>query len=285
MTVTSSALAKASSVSLQLDDMQLARGKTGEEDPRRKSHVMLLDMFIRFALSWLSGQADVIVDQSVRGPRYGSVHQYRVRVRRHSPLALTCSDMQRTVDFYTNMLGMKLVKTLEFTHDSGRGQHFFFDVGNGRDAIAFFWFDDAPPPRRGSRNRAAGSPGPTASAIGAMDHVALDVPRDKLEAYRDKLRAKGIAVTEVVNHSDRPGLAQYLPAEPNEDTFIRSICFSRSRRHHVGVRLLGSAAEADVVHEPKTAADLHYEKQVETVHRAQAAAEAAGLVPHAMPTH
>ena len=42
--------------------------------------------------------------------------------------------------------------------------------------------------------------------------------------------------------------------------------------------------EADVVHKPKTAADLNYEKQVETVHRAQAAAEAAGLVPHAMPT-
>ena len=42
--------------------------------------------------------------------------------------------------------------------------------------------------------------------------------------------------------------------------------------------------EADVVHEPKTAADLHYEKQVETVRRAQAAAEAAGLVPQAMQT-
>jgi catechol 2,3-dioxygenase-like lactoylglutathione lyase family enzyme len=36
-------------------------------------------------------------------------------------LALTCSDMQRTVDFYTNILGMKLVKTLEFTHESGSG--------------------------------------------------------------------------------------------------------------------------------------------------------------------
>ena len=64
-------------------------------------------------------------------------------------LALTCSDMQRTVDFYTNILGMKLVKTLEFTHESGSGQHFFFDVGNGRDAIAFFWFEDAPPPAPG----------------------------------------------------------------------------------------------------------------------------------------
>src|SRR5262250_5132 len=130
-------------------------------------------------------------------------------------LALTCSDMQRTVDFYTNILGMKLVKTLEFTHDSGRGQHFFFDVGNGRDAIAFFWFDDAPPPAPGIAQSGRWLPGaPRRSAIGAMDHVALDVPRDKMEAYRDKLRAKGIAVTEVVNHSDRPGIDQYLPAEP-----------------------------------------------------------------------
>jgi hypothetical protein len=47
--------------------MQLARGKKGEEDPMRKSHVMLLDMFIRFSLSWPSGQTDVILDQPVRG--------------------------------------------------------------------------------------------------------------------------------------------------------------------------------------------------------------------------
>ena len=59
-------------------------------------------------------------------------------------LALTCSDMRQTVGFYTNILGMKLGKTLEFTDDSESGQHFFFDVGNGRDAIAFFWFEDAP---------------------------------------------------------------------------------------------------------------------------------------------
>uniref|UniRef100_UPI001177E2CE VOC family protein n=1 Tax=Candidatus Entotheonella palauensis TaxID=93172 RepID=UPI001177E2CE len=141
-------------------------------------------------------------------------------------LALTCSDMQRTVDFYTHILGMKLVKTLEFTHESGSGQHFFFDVGNGRDAIAFFWFEDAPPPAPGIVQSGRWLEGaPRRSAIGAMDHVAFDVPPDKIEAYRDKLRAKGIDVTEIVNHSDRPGIDQYLPTEPNEDTFVRSIYF------------------------------------------------------------
>ena len=37
-------------------------------------------------------------------------------------LALVCRDMQETVDFYTGVLGMKLVKTLEYGNGS---QHFF----------------------------------------------------------------------------------------------------------------------------------------------------------------
>ena len=40
-------------------------------------------------------------------------------------LALVCRDMERTVDFYTNVLGMPLVKTIELP--AGMGQHFFFD--------------------------------------------------------------------------------------------------------------------------------------------------------------
>ena len=50
-------------------------------------------------------------------------------------LALVCRDMQETVEFYTGVLGMKLVKTLEYANGS---QHFFLDMGNGRDALAFF---------------------------------------------------------------------------------------------------------------------------------------------------
>src|SRR3954451_19559147 len=56
-------------------------------------------------------------------------------------LALVCSDMERTVDFYTNVLGMPLVKTIELPQNMG--QHFFFDIGGG-DCLAFFWFPNAP---------------------------------------------------------------------------------------------------------------------------------------------
>ncbi len=56
-------------------------------------------------------------------------------------VALVCSDMARTVDFYTNILGMPLIKSLDLP--GGMGQHFFFDAGNG-DCVAFFWFTGAP---------------------------------------------------------------------------------------------------------------------------------------------
>jgi hypothetical protein len=118
-----------------------------------------------------------------------------------------------------------------------------------------------------------------------MDHVALDVPPDKIEAYRDKLRAKGVDVTEVVNHSDRPGISQYLPAAPNEDTFVRSIYFQDPDGITLEFACWGRPlTAADVVHEPKTAADLHPDKQAATVRQAQAAATAAGMASHAVPT-
>ena len=43
--------------------------------------------------------------------------------------------------FYTGVLGMPLIKTLDLPN--GMGQHFFFDMGNG-DSLAFFWFPNAP---------------------------------------------------------------------------------------------------------------------------------------------
>src|SRR5262249_65255 len=57
-------------------------------------------------------------------------------------LGLVWRDMAETVAWYEDVLGMKLVKTLELP--DGRGQHFFLDMGNGVDAVAFFWFPDAP---------------------------------------------------------------------------------------------------------------------------------------------
>src|SRR5881275_633656 len=67
-------------------------------------------------------------------------------LRGYNHIALTCADMQKTVDFYEGILGFPLVKTLEFP--GGRGQHFFFQITED-DGIAFFWFANAPAPQPG----------------------------------------------------------------------------------------------------------------------------------------
>ena len=134
-------------------------------------------------------------------------------------VALVCKDMARTVDFYTNVLGMPLIKTLEIP---GGGQHFFFDCGNG-DSVAFFWFPNAPEAQPGISSAAVmpGS-GDIASAHGSMNHLAFDVPADKFDSYVDKLRAKGIEVSPVLNHDDSE---RTVTDELHDGVFVRSVYF------------------------------------------------------------
>jgi catechol 2,3-dioxygenase-like lactoylglutathione lyase family enzyme len=136
-------------------------------------------------------------------------------------LALVCSDMARTVDFYTNVLGMPLIKTLDLP--GGRGQHFFFDIGNG-DSLAFFWFPDAPPAQRGVTS-AANLPlkGTMMSAHSSMNHVAFNVPGDRFDEYAEKLQARGIETSLVINHDDSESQIALGAATPT--TFVRSIYF------------------------------------------------------------
>ena len=124
--------------------------------------------------------------------RYGGLHH----------LALVCRDMGRTVDFYTNVLDMKLKKGFDL--DGGYGQHFFFDMGGGNE-LAFFWFRDAPDAEPGVASAAhlvGGGDGTITSAHGSMNHVAFSVDPDRIEAYREKLVARGVNCTPLVNHDD-----------------------------------------------------------------------------------
>ena len=128
--------------------------------------------------------------------------------------------MERTVDFYTNVLGMPLVKTIELP--AGMGQHFFFDCGGG-DCLAFFWFPDAPDGVPGiSAPAARPDQGDLTSAIGSMNHVAFDVAPEKIEEYRDRLVAAGVHCTEVANHDDSEwGISD----EMHPGVFVRSVYF------------------------------------------------------------
>jgi catechol 2,3-dioxygenase-like lactoylglutathione lyase family enzyme len=141
-------------------------------------------------------------------------------IRGINHLALVCRDMKETVDFYTNVLGFPLVKALELP--AGMGQHFFFDIGNG-DSLAFFWFPNAPEKAPGVASP-AGAPGvgELVTAHGSMNHVAFDVPEDKIEEYVEKLRAKGLNPTPIMNHDDS---ARGVSREMYPGVFVRSVYF------------------------------------------------------------
>jgi catechol 2,3-dioxygenase-like lactoylglutathione lyase family enzyme len=142
--------------------------------------------------------------------RFGGVHH----------VSLVCRDMAKTVAFYRDLLGMKLLKTLDLPGDMG--QHFFFDVGNG-DSIAFFWF-------RGAAEAAPGIAAPRAlpgegnffTAHGSMNHLAINVPAEMFDDYRERLIAKGVPVSRVLNHDHSES---QISDEVTDDVYVRSIYF------------------------------------------------------------
>jgi len=184
-------------------------------------------------------------------------HQNReFELRGLNHLALVCSDMKRTVEFYTKVLGMPLIKTVELPQ--GGGQHFFFDAGGGQ-SLAFFWFPGAPKAAPGvasPRDIVGLSDDPMGftTAHGSMNHVAFDVPKEKIDEYRAKLEAKGVPCSIVYDHDDGP---VGMGPKGDETTWVRSIYFADPDgimlEFAAWTRELGQ--EGDVRHEPKTAAD------------------------------
>jgi len=165
-----------------------------------------------------------------------------------SHLALVCSDMARTVDFYEGVLGFPLVKTVELP--AGMGQHFFFDIG-GTDSLAFFWFPDAPAAVPGVTAPAARPDnGDLTSAVGSMNHIAFQVSPERIDEYRERLVAAGVECSVVVNHDDSEWT---VSEELHPGVFVRSVYFQDPD----GI-LLELAAwtktfdEHDVRHEPAT---------------------------------
>jgi catechol 2,3-dioxygenase-like lactoylglutathione lyase family enzyme len=165
-----------------------------------------------------------------------------------SHLALVCSDMARTVEFYSTVLGLKLIKTIELP--AGMGQHFFFDIGNG-DSLAFFWFADAPGPAPGiAAPVARPDNGESTSAVGSMNHIAFQVAPEMIDAYRQRLVDSGVECSVVVNHDD----SEWTVSEDmHPGVFVRSVYFQDPD----GI-LLELAAwtrpfeEGDVTHQPAT---------------------------------
>ncbi len=92
-------------------------------------------------------------------------------------VALICSDVERTVRFYQDLLEFPLTEIFE-NRDYRGSNHFFFDIGNG-NLLAFF---DLP----------GLDLGPYAEVLGGLHHIAISVAPEKWEHLRGKLDAAGV---------------------------------------------------------------------------------------------
>ena len=92
-------------------------------------------------------------------------------------VALICSDIERTIQFYTQVLGFPLVE-LFVNRDLPSSTHFFFDLGHG-NFLAFFDFPEHPMP-------------PTQESIGGMHHIAIAVHPQHYDAIQARLDERHI---------------------------------------------------------------------------------------------
>ncbi|MBW2092545.1 MAG: VOC family protein, partial [Deltaproteobacteria bacterium] len=104
-------------------------------------------------------------------------------------LAMATNDMDRTIIFWRDLLGMRLVAGL----GKPGARHYFFEISKN-DLIAFFeWPDVQPAPEKDH--------GYPVKGPFIFDHVSFGVEtEDDLWELKDKLETSDLWVSEVVDH-------------------------------------------------------------------------------------
>src|SRR6195952_4516621 len=120
--------------------------------------------------------------------------------------ALICSDVERTIGFYQDLLGFPLVELVE-NRDYPGSSHFFFDLGN-KTLLGFFDF-----PGLGLD--------PGVESIGSVQHIAISSPRDRWEEVRARLEEAGLpyagpdlGIEESMYFKDPDGIQIELLSDP-----------------------------------------------------------------------
>jgi catechol 2,3-dioxygenase-like lactoylglutathione lyase family enzyme len=104
-------------------------------------------------------------------------------------LAMVTSDMDKTIRYWRDLLGFRLVAGL----GAPGYRHYFFEISS-TDLIAFFEWDGAEPAIE--KDHGAPVKGPV-----IFDHVSFGVEKiDDLWELREKLNAAGFWVSEMVDH-------------------------------------------------------------------------------------
>jgi glyoxylase I family protein len=123
----------------------------------------------------------------------------RMRLLGLHHVTMICTDLQRTTDFYRDLLGLALVRET-VNDDDPDARHFWFGDGHGTAGtlLSFMEYPQMEPGKVG---------------VGSVHHVALAVASaDELDAWRDYLRSRSVDCTDVF---DRGGLRSIYLRDPD----------------------------------------------------------------------
>lgn len=107
-----------------------------------------------------------------------------MKIRGLHHITLICTDMDSTIEFYRDILGLRLIKQTVNFDDPGT-KHFYFadDKGTPGTVVTFFEYPDASSGRVGA---------------GSTHHFAFEVESDREQLeWQTKLRKAGVEVTPV----------------------------------------------------------------------------------------
>jgi catechol 2,3-dioxygenase-like lactoylglutathione lyase family enzyme len=139
-----------------------------------------------------------------RGPEWESLkarylrppgERQRSSARGLHHFAVLCSDVERTINFYQDVLEFPLVELFE-NRDYRGSTHFFFDVGNG-NYLAYFDFPGL-------------DLGAYREVLGGLHHIAISVTPEQWDRLVGKLDAAGVE-THIVG-----GTSVYFPGPDGE---------------------------------------------------------------------
>ena len=109
-------------------------------------------------------------------------------------MAVVSSDVERTVQFYQEVLEFPLTEIFE-NRDYKGSNHFFFDIGNG-NLLAFFDFPGL-------------DVGEYAEVLGGLHHIAISVEPERWERLKANLEAANSRITDVDVASESTQLARW----------------------------------------------------------------------------
>ena len=92
-------------------------------------------------------------------------------------LALISLDLEKTIQFYTEVVGMRLTQVFQ-NRDEPTSTHIFFDMGGGNQ-LAFFDF-----PQKDTQ--------PTVRGVGSMHHIALKATSEQFQTLLASLDEKQV---------------------------------------------------------------------------------------------